>query len=331
MELSKKSPKSKIHEQNICTLVKKAMICPREFAKKSKVLYRIPMNQRSSRSTYLFSIFVWGMLLASTIVIYSNIVNIDWWAPPSLQRIDTIYLVVKNICIIALIASIVNLILREIRHSSAVENIIIRRFLPIIRFFLTASIWIIGGFHIFEELNIDTKSILTWAWIWWAILILAGKDIMTNLFWSMSILLGRIFDIGENIRIRSSKWPSYEWLVEEITLNYTKITHKTGELVYIPNRTIYTEVIENLSRQRYFTYTYLIPFAKNTNSGKDVSEQIRIIEWKISEYDPLEIEWETENPNASDFLYKAIVKFPEENGKVDKIIREFLMKHIFHG
>ncbi len=331
MELSKKSPSSKIHEWNIYTLLKKAMICAREFAKKSKVLYRIPMNQRSSRSTYLFSIFVWGMLLASTIVIYSNIVTIDWWSPPSLQRIDTVYLVIKNICIIALIASIVNLFLREIRHSSAVENIIIRRFLPIIRFFLTASIWIIGIFHIFEELNIDTKSILTWAWIWWAILVLAGKDIMTNLFWSMSILLGRIFDIGENIRIRSSKWPSYEGLVEEITLNYTKITNKTGELVYIPNRTIYTEVIENLSRQRYFTYTYLIPFAKNTNSGKDVSEQIRIIEWKISEYDPLQIEWETENPNASDFLYKAIVKFPEENERIDKNIREFLMKHIFHG
>ena len=331
MELSKKSPKSEIHEQNICILVKKAMICTWEFAKNLEILYGITMNQRSSRSTYLFSIFVWGMLLASTIVVYSNLINIDWWSPSSLQRIDTIYLVLKNICIIALIASIVNLILREIRHSSAVENVIIRRFLPIIRFFLTASIWIIGILHIFEGLNIDTKSILTWAWISWAILILAGKDIMTNLFWSMSILLGRIFDIGENIRIRSSKWPSYEWLVEEITLNYTKITNKTGELVYIPNRTIYTEVIENLSRQRYVTYTYLVPFGKNTHSGKDVAEQIRIIEWKISEYDPLEIEWETENPNASDFLYKAIVKFPEENEKIDKTIREFLMKHIFHG
>jgi small-conductance mechanosensitive channel len=54
----------------------------------------------------------------------------------------------------------------------------------------------------------------------------------------------------------------HQGVVEEITLNYTKITRRTGEVVYIPNRTIYAEIIENISRQRYVVYTYIIPFSK---------------------------------------------------------------------
>ena len=182
----------------------------------------------------------------------------------------------------------------------------------------------------FEGLLIDTKGILAGAGISGAILALAGKDIVTNLFGSMSILLGKIFDIGETIRIKWTK-VNYEWIVEEITLNYTKITNKNGELIYIPNRTIYTEVIENISRERFHTYTYLIPVNKSSSNPKDVREQMRIIEGKISEYDPLEIEWEMDNPNSSDFVYRILVRLPEKSEKIDREIREFLMKHIFHG
>lgn len=71
---------------------------------------------------------------------------------------------------------------------------------------------------------------------------------------------------------------TYEGIVEEITLNYTKLTNITGEVVYIPNRTIYTETVENLSRRRFETYTYLIPFAKGSSIGVDIQERIRIIE-----------------------------------------------------
>jgi small-conductance mechanosensitive channel len=288
------------------------------------------MNKYSSRGTYFFSIFAWGILLACTIVIYTNIIKVTWWSSRSIAFIDTTYIIIKNVCIIAFISSITSLIFREIRHSGIIENIIIRRFLPIIRFFVTSSVWAFGLIHIFEELSIDTKSILTGAGIGGAILALAGKDIMTNLFWSMSILLGRVFDIGETVRIKWGKW-IYEGVVEEITLNYTRMTNKTGELIYIPNRTIYTEVVENLSRKRFETYTYLIPINKANTSKQDAEQELRIIEWKIAEYDPLLIEWEMENPNASDFMYRIIVRFPEKNDTIDREIRMYLTEHIFRG
>jgi small-conductance mechanosensitive channel len=153
---------------------------------------------------------------------------------------------------------------------------------------------------------------------------------MTNLFGSLSILLGRVFDIGETIRMRGSRG-TYEGIVEEITLNYTKLTNITGEVVYIPNRTIYTETVENLSRRRFETYTYLIPFAKGSSTGVDIQERIRIIEGKISEYDPLSVEWECENPNAGDYVYRVTVAFPEESDEIDREIRMYLTEHIFRG
>lgn len=123
----------------------------------------------------------------------------------------------------------------------------------------------------------------------------------------------------------------YEGIVEEITLNYTKLTHTSGEVIFIPNRLIYTEVVENLSRRRFFIYEYIVPFKKNGSNGRDIQEQLRIIEGKIDEYNPIAIGWITENPNAGDFVYRISVKLPDENESFDRDIREFLTGYIFQS
>lgn len=66
-------------------------------------------------------------------------------------------------------------------------------------------------------------------------------------------------------------------MVEEITLNHTKITNKTGEVVFVPNKIIYSETVENLSRRRFFSYEFTVPFPKSAPSN-DISEALRIIE-----------------------------------------------------
>jgi small-conductance mechanosensitive channel len=289
----------------------------------------MPYNNRHSRGTYIFSIISWGMLGCLTIILYNYLTGISTWTPATLRLIDEIYIIARIFFFTATFTSIISLIFREIRHSWAIENIFIRRFLPIIRFFILAIIWIIAGFYGLDSLNINTNNLLAWAGIGWAILALASRDIMSNLFWSLSILLSRTFDIGERIRVKWSKW-HYEWIVEEITLNYTKLTnYDTGEVVFIPNKIIYAEIIENVSRSRFYVYTYLIPLKKNGYSGHDIQKQLHIIEGKIEEFNPISIDWEMENPNAMDYMYKVIVKMPTENDDFDREIREFIMPYIF--
>lgn len=283
----------------------------------------------SSRITYIFTIVVWIVLLSSTIILHNDILLASHWSPQVNTFIDRTYLVVTHTITATLIVSIANLIFREIRHSSFMGNILIRRFLPIVRFLIIATIWITALFALLEKLGVNTYNILAWAWIWWVLFALAGKDIVTNLFWSLSILLSRTFDIGESIRVYLGYMRIYEWIVEEITLNYTKITSKNGEVIFIPNRTVYTEVIENISRQRFKTYSYVVPFKKNWGNPDDIKKQLKIIEGKIYEYSPIGLTFKTENPNSNDFVYTITVEFPDENEQINREIQDFLVDFIF--
>lgn len=181
-----------------------------------------------------------------------------------------------------------------------------------------------GGFLILENLQFDTSKLLTWAGIGWAIFALASKDIIANLLWSLSIILSKTFEIGDTIKIKG-----IEGIVEEINLNYTKIMSTEWKVVYIPNRTLNTENLENLTRRRFYLYTYRVPFKKNIGDPDKIQDMLMLIEWKIGEYSPIETEIRTEIPNATDFVYIFEVKIPEKNDDFDKEIREFLIPYIF--
>lgn len=121
-----------------------------------------------------------------------------------------------------------------------------------------------------------------------------------------------------------------EGLVEEITLNHTKITNKTGEVVYVPNKKVYSESVENLSRRRFYTYELLVPFPKNT-PAKEVALSLKIIDGKIASYYPIDTEYTNQNQNAGEYMYHIEVKLPSENINFEKEMRYFLTSYIFQG
>ncbi len=287
------------------------------------------MSSKNSRISYIFAVSVWILLLSTVVIMYHRITEMNIWSPATNHWIDTSYTNIRYILGVLLVVSISNLIFREIRHSEVMSNAIIRRFLPIVRFLVTATIWIIWFFSLLSELHVNTSNILAGAWIWWVIFAFAWKDIVTNLFWSLSILLGRTFDIWETIRLNPSKWWPYTWVVEEITLNYTKITSEKWEVVFIPNRIIYSEIIENVTRERFKTYEYIIPFKKAWGNPSDIRKQMKIIEWKVYEYSPIKVDWTMENSNAVDYVYHIFVRLPDEDDDFNREMREFLIDFIF--
>jgi small-conductance mechanosensitive channel len=112
-------------------------------------------------------------------------------------------------------------------------------------------------------------------------------------------------------------------------MNYTKVMSSEGKVVYIPNKVITAENVENLTRRRYFVYTYRVPFKKTIGDPKEVKNILNIIEGKLSEYAPIEIKITSDIPNANDFVYIFTVKVPEEDNEYDREIREFLVPFIF--
>jgi small-conductance mechanosensitive channel len=223
-----------------------------------------------------------------------------------------------------MIASITNFIFREIKYGFASDHLVIRKFLPTIRFATILIIWIIWGFTILESLQINTSWLLAWAGIWGAIFAIASRDIIANLLGSLTIIMSKMFEIGDTIRI---KW--YEGIVEEISLSYTKMTNQEGKVIYIPNKILATESLENLTRRRFYLYTYRIPFKKTIGDPVKARDMLHLIEGKICEYAPLKIEIKNEIPNASDFVYIFEVRMPEEDMDFDREIREYLIEYIF--
>lgn len=118
---------------------------------------------RSSRFTYIFTIIVWIVLLSSTVILYNHIISLNMWTPSVNTWIDRAYLILHYILTVSLIVSILNLVFREIRHSGVMGNILVRRFLPIVRFIITAAIWIIGLFSLLDTLHINTYNIIAGA------------------------------------------------------------------------------------------------------------------------------------------------------------------------
>ena len=118
-----------------------------------------------SRLSYAFTILAWVIIVSSIIIVFEQVSGMKNWGAGTRTRIDTLEIILVNLSIAALIASVIAWVFREIRHTGAIENVIVRRFLPIIHFAITATVWISIVFHILESLAVDTRSILTGAGI----------------------------------------------------------------------------------------------------------------------------------------------------------------------
>lgn len=284
---------------------------------------------KASRKNSILNIFSWILISISITMVYRYLdTYYTDWTPTIRNRLDIAHNVTRILLIVAIIITFLNAIFREIEHSFVFNRSITKRFFPLIKAVIVTIVWGVWIYYILDTLHINTTRILTWAWISGAIVLFASKDIFSNLLWSLSILFSHAFEIGERIRIILKFNATYEWIVEEITLNYTKITNFTGEVVFIPNRIIYTESVTNLSRVRFASYTYSVPFQRDIES-KEVRTRLQIIEWKIMEYAPINISYDIEIPNATDMIYKITVLLPEEDEVFDAIIRNFLIDFIF--
>ncbi len=288
------------------------------------LLYRFSLMK--NRLTHFWYLISWIICLSFLVILYQMIASseiFDFW-PATWTHIDQGYVVFRWFFIILIITNIVSSICHEIKYAFSMEHLVIRKFLPTIRFIILLLIWIAWGFIILEETGINTGWLLAGAGIWGVIFALASKDIIANLLWSLSIIMSRTFEIGETIRVKN-----LEGVVEEINLNYTKIMSDEGKVVFMPNRVLNTEQIENLSRRRFYVYIFKIPFKKSCGDPHAVMDTLMLIEWKIMEYAPISVTITTDIPNATDFVYSIKVDMPEKNEDFNREMRNFLIPFIF--
>ena len=98
-----------------------------------------------TRLSHLWYLFWWSIILAFVSVFYHTVLssNMFHFTPEARTYIDNIYKMTFGMIVTAMVASAVNIVFREIKYSFGADHLIIRKFLPTLRFTTLLLIWIV--------------------------------------------------------------------------------------------------------------------------------------------------------------------------------------------
>ena len=105
-------------------------------------------------------------------------------------------------------------------------------------------VWVVGGIVGMQALGMNMSAILTIGGIGSAAFAFASKDVIANFFGGIMVLFNRPFRVGDWVLVKG-----VEGGVERIGLYATHIRTGDKRLVYIPNSTFVSSVIENFSER----------------------------------------------------------------------------------
>ncbi|MDB6165198.1 MAG: MscS Mechanosensitive ion channel [Lacunisphaera sp.] len=116
-------------------------------------------------------------------------------------------------------------------------------FMPWIKKTLVAVFVVLGVLLTVQSLGYNVSTILSGLGIGGLAFALAAQDTIANLFGSIVVAIDQPFKLGETVKIGANTGT-----VEDIGLRSTKIRLADRSLVIIPNKTVSSEAIVNLSR-----------------------------------------------------------------------------------
>ncbi len=129
-------------------------------------------------------------------------------------------------------------------HEIAVEKqMSVAAFMPWIKKSLVALFVVMGVLLTVQSLGYNVSTILQGLGIGGLAFALAAQDTIANLFGSVVVAIDQPFKIGENVKIGANTG-----VVEDIGLRSTKLRLADKSLVVIPNKSVASEAITNLSR-----------------------------------------------------------------------------------
>jgi MscS family membrane protein len=116
--------------------------------------------------------------------------------------------------------------------------------LPILSKVVNIITFLIGIIMILHHFGQEIGPMLAGLGIGGLAFALAAKDLLSNLFGSITIILDKPFKVGQRIKINS-----YDGFVKEINLRTTKIQTLEGTMIYVPNSNFTDRTLENVTEE----------------------------------------------------------------------------------
>jgi MscS family membrane protein len=134
---------------------------------------------------------------------------------------------------------------------------------PLIPKTLKIFVTVVGVVFIADNLNINVSGLIAGLGLGGLAFALASKDMVQNLFGSVTILLDRTFAVGDWIIVDSK-----EGSVESIGFRSTRIRTFYNSMLTVPNSTFITASVDNMGERRYRRLSTKLGLAYETPADK---------------------------------------------------------------
>jgi MscS family membrane protein len=180
--------------------------------------------------------------------------GILWWLLP-LLRFDVRVNQIANVGIRVLAAVGAVMVLYRVvdvvsdvfeRRADKTETKLDDQLIPLIRKSLKVFVVVVGVIFVLQNMDVDVTSLLAMGTVGTLAISFAAKDIIANLFGSVSIFAERPFQIGDWVTIGAT-----EGVVEEVGMRSTRIRTFYNSVITVPNSVITVTPVDNYGVRQY--------------------------------------------------------------------------------
>lgn len=154
----------------------------------------------------------------------------------------------------------VDVLVEAVGSVSTKRGMQLEPFLPLIKKTARMFTAVIGIVLVVQNLGYSVSSLLAGLGIGGLAVALAAQDTLANLFGSVTIAADLPFKVGDHV-----KTGSHEGIVESVGMRSTRIRTFENTLVQIPNRSVASDAIENLSRREVRRVRQIISLVYDTS------------------------------------------------------------------
>lgn len=135
--------------------------------------------------------------------------------------------------------------------------------IPIVRKTLSFIIYAIALIMILEHFGQEIGPMLAGLGIGGLAFAFAAKDLLANIFGSVTILTDKPFSLGQRIKING-----FDGFVREINIRTTRVETLEGNMLYIPNAKFTDSMLENVSKEKARKVVMNVGLTYDTSNAK---------------------------------------------------------------
>ncbi len=217
-----------------------------------------------------------------------------WWAGLNLLALPDQIMIILLVAVKILAGfagvwgtyRLVDLVTLYLQHQAdQTDNKVDDVLVPLIRKTLKVFVTVIGITFVASNLNLNVSSLLASLGLGGLAFALAAKDVVQNLFGSITVILDQTFHTGDWVVV-----DDIEGSVEDIGLRSTKIRTFYDSLITVPNALFITAKVDNMGRRRYRRLECNVALTYDTHPDKieafceGVRELIRLHPYMRKDY-----------------------------------------------